>query len=574
MKADKIIKKDHAYHAHRVRETGEEYYQKISNFTMQVERCFINTESGEITREIIFKGGDEKAFGPFTIDAETALTTSKFQAFCFSRGLFFFEGLKKDLVEIWKLESQNAKVFIQEAPHVGYLAKYQTYLFEDLALQSSQVVVLPKDNIFRIDESTLLSFRRFSGAAGRLPHMSAAIDLDPSESPLLELHALLELNLKKQGKLVLAWAVLVILMPHIVARYKRFPHLFLSGKTQSGKTTLAAWLMSIFGIHAEGLSIRETTPYAITEMLSYYSGLPVWLDEYRVRDQKCVEKHDLLKNAYDRQSSVKGKLGRKWEEISVNGCLLLTGEEFPNVHSILSRCVCLELSAKQRDDKPEVYERLNQLQPTFPKVFREVLDRLTPKRLQTFFRYQRRVERYLITTVRDPRIAFNYSLLIAAYKLFLALEKDEFPRWLMEYARKDREAKDNEKLTYQFLTDVIGMIEDGVINDSYYMLEQSNDESRFYLALEPVYRHWEKQQKLRGNPVTYVYKTLKRDLKEEDFYNEKESEDKMGLKRKNILGHSRRCVCFDFSKFPFFIQDDLENLILGDKPPEKPLSSS
>ena len=39
--------------------------------------------------------------------------------------------------------------------------------------------------------------------------------------------------------------------------------------------------MSLFGIEGGGRAISQTTPVAIQRLLSYFSSMPVFLDEYR-----------------------------------------------------------------------------------------------------------------------------------------------------------------------------------------------------------------------------------------------------------------------------------------------------
>lgn len=552
-KKDKLIIKHGCYRILKSdKTTGESYYTRISNFTIQVKRCFINTESGDIGREITLsgKGG---TVGPFFCDADTALTTAKFQAFCFSKGLFFYEGTKKDLIEVWKYESQKAQIFIQESPYVGYLRHFDMYLFEDLAISADGQQYQADEHIFTISDDTALTFRRFGGAAGRLPTMANGLR---DQVSLGDFGIMLEQSLGKEGLLAFSWLILTAFLPHVAARYHKFPHLFISGKTQSGKTSLAGWMMACFGIFAEGISIKETTIYSMNEMLAYYSGMPVWLDEYRSRDQKCTDKHDFLKNAYDRQGSMKGKLNRQWEEIPINGCLMITGEEFPDVHSVLSRCICLELSQRMHRSR-EAFETLNRLQHLFPGVFLELIRSITPKRLATFFRYHQIVERGIMARVKDNRIAFNYALLISAYRVFFHVKNDTFPAWLVDYAVKDRQKKDADKLTTQFLTDVIGLIEDDHIDDKLYLLE-GGQTRMLYLALEPIYRRWEKEMRLRGIKATYAYKTLLRDLKDEPYY--------VDMVVKKILGQSRRCICLEVPQMPEILAEDFQNFMLPEIP--------
>ena len=92
-----------------------------------------------------------------------------------------------------------------------------------------------------------------------------------------------------QAWLAIGWIKACIYSSEIFEHFNFFPILFVYGKYQCGKNTLVGWLTSFFGLgNLSGESIQESTQTGISRMLSYYSSLPVWMDEPCMRLSKGV----------------------------------------------------------------------------------------------------------------------------------------------------------------------------------------------------------------------------------------------------------------------------------------------
>lgn len=85
------------------------------------------------------------------------------------------------------------------------------------------------------------------------------------------------------------------------------PSPWLFGKMSGGKTTIARWLMRIWGFRdLNGVGIDDrTTPVGMNRFLAQYSCLPVWFDEYRSNHNE-PQKEAVLRGAFDRNSGAKG----------------------------------------------------------------------------------------------------------------------------------------------------------------------------------------------------------------------------------------------------------------------------
>jgi hypothetical protein len=109
-----------------------------------------------------------------------------------------------------------------------------------------------------------------------------------------------------------AWLMLGLVFaygaaPEIFNRFGGHPSIWLAGITAEGKTTIARWLMRVWGFkHLTGIRINKgTTHVAMNRNLAQYSCLPVWFDEYR-KSEIDPDKEAVLRGAFDRSSASKG----------------------------------------------------------------------------------------------------------------------------------------------------------------------------------------------------------------------------------------------------------------------------
>jgi len=581
------LKNCEVYLARRKYDDGHISYTPISNFRFTIKKNILNVETQRITREIIITG--DRSTESFELDPEAAFSPSKIQSFCFSRGQYFIEANKKDLIEIWKMEvDEGPQEIIKQSDYIGYIPSLGCWIFGDCLLKKNAdkdwSVTLPKENrVFVLNDDTTLTYRILSESSGRMPNLQTVKE----ELTLAKANELIFNAQFHKGQLGLAWVACQAFLPEIIEKYGKFPLLFLSGITQSGKTWLASALMQCSGIFAEGVKVKETSPYGLTLLLSYFSSLPVWLDEYLVNEKSSQELNHFMKNVYDRQSTIKGALNNRIREYFVRGALMVTGEEFPNIHSVLSRCICLELSKNERGDPDELDKHRHLL----PQVLERLLKKKTPRTVSQFFRLQKRLQGILQKQVKDFRISFNYSLVIAAFRVMFGPGKqlkgrkiqnekgrqrpETFMRWAVLYAANDQISKETETLTTQFMTDVIGLMDDGVVKeDELYKIEYENDGHKLYLALPDIYRRWEEFSVKRQRNKTYVYATLLRDFKEEPYYAKELSEQKIrrGLRQKSLgidkkTGRKkyRSCLCLHVERMPQHLQESLMG-IWGEDP--------
>lgn len=132
------------------------------------------------------------------------------------------------------------------------------------------------------------------------------------------------------------------------------PPLFISGESGAGKTHLIETVLSAFGFNAD-VNLTTTTPYGVDCMISSTIGFPVWFDEYRggAREDSMMRLRQLLRDAYNGQSSVKGGMTQQateLTEVKTWAGIVVSGEMGTQEVSLRDRMVMLDLEpdAKQR----------------------------------------------------------------------------------------------------------------------------------------------------------------------------------------------------------------------------------
>ena len=112
------------------------------------------------------------------------------------------------------------------------------------------------------------------------------------------------------GLLCIGMMLLYAAAPEVYREHGGHPGLWLCGKKGSGKTTIARWLMKIWGFKdLQGTRIdKGCTPVAMARMLTQYSCVPVWFDEYRRNIPDIQQKESVLRGAFDRSSAAKGRM--------------------------------------------------------------------------------------------------------------------------------------------------------------------------------------------------------------------------------------------------------------------------
>lgn len=147
----------------------------------------------------------------------------------------------------------------------------------------------------------------------------------------------------------IAFAISAIFRDTIYEKYKIFPHLFLFGEPQSGKSQLAWSLSNLFFNNMPAFNLNSGTQVGFFRRLSRVKNCVVWFDEYN--NDIDEKRFQALKSAYDGMGHEKGMQTKdnRTEITKVNGACVISSQYLPirDTNALLSRSIVLIFEKKK-----------------------------------------------------------------------------------------------------------------------------------------------------------------------------------------------------------------------------------
>jgi DNA primase len=230
------------------------------------------------------------------------------------------------------------------------------------------------------------------------------------------------------GRMGVAFLLASIFRDYIYDRFKSFPHLFLFGEKQSGKSQMAWSLSNMFFDELPAFNLSSGTQVGFFRRLSRVKNAICWFDEYTNDiDEKRFQS---LKAAYDGMGHEKGRMSRdnRTDTTKVNSACLISGQYLPtrDDNALLTRSVLLVFEKKNYKKQQIIhYDQLKDLeskgmQSLITEVLkhREILEREYTKTFAMEFDFIKNTmdERKLQFT---ERIARNYAYLLSVLKVVI-----------------------------------------------------------------------------------------------------------------------------------------------------------
>lgn len=531
------------------RQRGKSIWQDaISNFVMRIVATH-DTADG-IKRVVEFTNEFGRRSSAFTIPPEAMSTSDKFRTFCLNKGDFIWKGMNEDLMTIWESEflMMDEGRYIVETDQIGWVESEKCWVFGNVAVMPDGQTSRPDSNgVFWFEKrgikpSPLLISSGKGAMAGGIPYLYLG-DTAPSNEEILEKFAGSVGH--NEARVILGWCAAVAFMEDLYAGYGLFPFLFVTGRWQSGKSTIASWTMRLFGIEHEGLSISQTTPVAIQRSLGYYSSLPVFLDEYR-NTREVTTKNGFLRNAYNRQSAGKGvKESFGLREAKIRGTLVIAGEETPKDGALLARCIHIFVSRTNRsqDNYAWFAQHKGKLSAFF---YRIIKDRQSVGR--RFAEHLLEWKDTFSRDGRDDRVAINYAAVVAGYAAVFGTQDLDFATWLMKETASMQAEFREEQAVSVFLEDLMAMKTRRLVDANYWLVEGG----RIYIYFHGLHGVWSEQFRKQRGEEAFKEGSIRAYLKEEKGFIES------GF-YKRINGQNKKCIVFDYQE----ASEDLRNLVDG-----------
>jgi energy-coupling factor transporter ATP-binding protein EcfA2 len=504
----------------------------ISNFTMKIIATHQTSEG--LIREIQFVNEFGETSLCFAIDPKDMGGAEGFTTFCYSHGNFIWRGMKDDLANIWEglfLEDDGRHII--EPDHIGWVESEHMWLFGNIAIDKDAKELRPdKNHIFWLEKKGIkpIPLGITSGKtqiSEGIPYISLAeCDINEIRKRLSE--TIGELEAVK----CLGWASAIPYLEDIFDVYGCYPFLFITGRTGSGKSTIAEWITCLFGIEDAGKSLSQTTVVAIQRALGYYSSLPVFLDEFR-NTSDIAFKTGFLRNVYNRQSSGKGiKSNFGIREAKVRGTLIIAGEETPNDNAILNRSILIEIIKKNRTINHYDWFQRNKV-----KFSHHILEIIKNKKRDKdlFMRILAEARDYLVKSAGvDDRTAVNHAVLCAGHAVTFGEKDIKFADMIVEEAQRTNTAYVKDNLMSVFINDLQALVHKGEIRGEYWLIENG----KIYLYFEGLYNLWAADARKRGIDP-FKSSSVRGYFKEEPGFVDMSE-------KKRIGGFPRNCVVFDY----------------------------
>ncbi|MGN7887431.1 DUF6371 domain-containing protein [Dyadobacter sp. 22481] len=145
------------------------------------------------------------------------------------------------------------------------------------------------------------------------------------------------------GRIGLLYYVSCIFRDIIFDRFRCFPHLFLFGPPQTGKSTMAWSISYLFGRARPPFALNTGTSVGFYKHFAEFRNAVVWFDEYlNSIDWGRVQS---LKTAYDGNGHTKSDMTRdnRNKSIPVSSGCIVSGQELPTADiALFTRCILLQ----------------------------------------------------------------------------------------------------------------------------------------------------------------------------------------------------------------------------------------
>ena len=467
----------------------KEHDEEIAGFTIRI--IAIHDTIDGLVREVVFINKQGEQSRPFSLPSDK-MANDAFREFCLNVGSYVWKGRQEDLSTLWEMEflSTDDTRTIVEPDHIGWFEDEKMWLFGNVAIKNGKELRPDESGIFWVEKKGIrpIPLGITSGKniiSEGVPYISIN---DKCDIKVIRKNLTDTIGETHADK-CLGWVTAVLYMEEIFHLYGCFPFLFLTGKTGSGKSTIAEWLCYFLGIERSGITLSQSTGVGIQRSLGYYSSLPVFLDEYR-NTQDIVYKTSFLRNVYNRQSSGKGvKANFGLRMAKVRGTVIVAGEETPNDVALINRSIVIDIlkSAKTTDH----YDWFTREKVKFSSY---MLEKLKSKDVTLFTRVLLESKDYFVTHKRiDERTSINYAIVTAGYAAAFGEDESFAQRITDDLIRVNRE-NEGGSIIMTFLRDCAAMKFNNQIRETAW----AEHDGILYIYFHGLYNLWARDCKARG----------------------------------------------------------------------------
>lgn len=234
-----------------------------------------------------------------------------------------------------------------------------------------------------------------------------------------------------KAMIAIAFLVASLFRDLIYEKYKMFPHLFLFGEKQSGKSQLGWSMSNVFFDRMPAFNLNSGTQVGFFRRLSRVKNALVWFDEYT--NDVDEKRFQALKAAYDGTGHEKGRMTRdnRTDVTKVNSACVISGQYLPtrDDNALLTRSILLLFEKKQYD--AEGIRAFDELKELETKGLAQIITQIVKHReivnehfIQFFSNDFDLIKNHLKDNDMpyDERMVRNYALIITPLRILMDKE--------------------------------------------------------------------------------------------------------------------------------------------------------
>lgn len=523
--------------------------EQLTNFTIKIVYTMFSDSKTERFCRLESAYGNSRMV---TVDPETMVSKAAFQRFCYGLGDYEFMGSDKDLTTLWSyIMLHQDGVQVTKLQSYGYDDQHKIWFFQNGAYVDGLYYPIDDDGLIWVEEKGFM-----------IPDSESEDIFSPNLSPAPEarltvkivydhLSRVIEPNF---AKLILGWALGNFFMPEILREYKVYPFLFLHGKLQAGKSTIANWISSFFGFTQKGFPYVASSLVGITRMVSKFSMVPVWLEEYRNKEANVANKNNLLRSIYDQSTIVKGtKRPNEIQTYRARSTLILSGEEMPTDAALNSRCIIMPVYGEKKQSAPCDFRWLQENAINFKTIGHDVLI----NKNKYWAMIKERIGGYSDAFNKDyqdadRRSKLHMSIIAGITDSFLTVEQDFVDFVAVQTVERTRMVDRNQALNI-FFDDIYNLYNTGKIEFQFMKrIDGNKSEVAFYFS--GVFMLWEQFFFNKRNEMPCSKLALMEHIKSESYY----------IEPRNIRFNNRVLGCMILhlkdGTFPAILENMLNNI--------------
>lgn len=397
---------------------------EASNFTMENPYLI----AGRDPKRMIIARNEHDEEIVFTITSKDFVNVQQFKGLIEGKGNFIWFGNGQHLAVVKNGLFRDSKT-ATEIEYLGYNPEFDVYAFSNGVVNGSgkfsaadengfctggdSCYFLPYESKINDEDNTFDNFRKFRHT------LNKDVSWRKWSAAFVDVYG-------DNGMIALSFVMAAIFRDIIFEHLRFFPHFFLFGPPQSGKSALSESLQYLFGFPQAPINLEAgSTAVGSFRKLEQFSNSIVAVNEYKNDiEPKLI---GMLKATYDNQGRETGVMSNdnRTKSSKVRSALLIAGQDLPtNDAALFSRLIPIQFIKRDSytDGEKENFEKLQALQKG---GLTDILIYILKQRKhfkEVFVKYHGDVvrdlkKRYKARTSTE-RSLLNYAIPIATFKIF------------------------------------------------------------------------------------------------------------------------------------------------------------